>query len=74
MSVRLNLGMFKIMRTSIKVGVRTYATYANCRTLQKNYEYKLFSRSEGNYSCGIFIDFPKAFGIVDHNINSDVKY
>ena len=33
MSVRVKVRMFKIMRTSIKVGVRTYATYANCQTL-----------------------------------------
>ena len=33
MSVRVNVWMSKIMRTPIKVGVRTYATYANCRTL-----------------------------------------
>ena len=33
MSVRVNVRMSKIMRTPIQVGVRTYATYANCRTL-----------------------------------------
>ena len=33
MSVRVNVRMSKIMRTPIKVSVRTYATYANCRTL-----------------------------------------
>ena len=32
MSVRVNVRMSKIMRTPIKGGVRTYATYANCRT------------------------------------------
>ena len=30
----LNIQMFKIIRTLIKVGERMYATYANCRTLQ----------------------------------------
>ena len=33
MSVRLNIHMSKIIRTLIKVGIRTYATHANCRTL-----------------------------------------
>ena len=33
MSVLVNVRMSKIMRTLVKVGVRTYATYANCRTL-----------------------------------------
>ena len=32
MSVRLKVRMSKIMRTLINVVVRTYATYANCRT------------------------------------------
>ena len=34
MSVSVNVRMFKTMRTPIKVGVRTYATCANCRTLE----------------------------------------
>ena len=34
MSVHANVRMSKIMCTSIKVGKRTYATYANCRPLQ----------------------------------------
>ena len=33
MSVRVNVRMSKILLTSIKVGVRTYMTYANRRTL-----------------------------------------
>ena len=33
MSVRVNVRTPKIMCTPIEVGVRTYATYANCRTL-----------------------------------------
>ena len=33
MRVRVKVRMSKIMRTPIKVGLRTYATYANCRTL-----------------------------------------
>ena len=33
MSVRVNVRTSKIMCTPVKVGVRTYATYANCRTL-----------------------------------------
>ena len=33
MSVRVNVCMSKIMLTPIKVGVGTYITYANCRTL-----------------------------------------
>ena len=33
MSVRVNVRMSKIMLTSMKVGVRTYMTHANCRTL-----------------------------------------
>ena len=33
MSEHVNVRMSKIMRTPIKVGTRTYATYANCRTL-----------------------------------------
>ena len=36
MSVRVNVRTSKIMRTPIKVAVRTYATYANCRTLYWN--------------------------------------
>ena len=36
MGVRVNVRMFKIMCTPIKVRVRTYATYANCRTLGGN--------------------------------------
>ena len=32
MAVRVNVHISKIMRTSIKVNVRTYATYVNCRT------------------------------------------
>ena len=32
MSVRMNLHMFKIMRTPMKLGEATSATYANCRT------------------------------------------
>ena len=38
MSVRLNVHITKIMRTLTKVGVHTYATYANCRTLNKLYK------------------------------------
>ena len=34
MSVRANVRMSKIMCTPIKVGIRTYAMYANCRTLK----------------------------------------
>ena len=33
MSVRVNVRKSKIMRTSVKVSVLTYATYVNCRTL-----------------------------------------
>ena len=33
MSVRVNGHKSKFMRTPIKLGVRTYATYANCQTL-----------------------------------------
>ena len=33
MSVRVNIRIFKFMLTPIKLGVRTYATYVNCRTL-----------------------------------------
>ena len=33
MGVRVNVRMQKIMCTPIKVGVRTYATYANSRTV-----------------------------------------
>ena len=36
MSVRVNVRMSKIMRTPIKVGVSTYATYTNCRTLNED--------------------------------------
>ena len=32
MSIHVNVRMSKIMRTPIKVGVRRYAMYANCRT------------------------------------------
>ena len=32
-SVRVNAHMSKIMHTPIKIGLRTYATYTNCRTL-----------------------------------------
>ena len=34
MSVRVNVHMSKIMRTPIKVGIRTYVTNVNCRTLR----------------------------------------
>ena len=37
MSVRLNVHMSEIMRTLIKVGVRSYAMYANFQTLQDIY-------------------------------------
>ena len=33
MGVRVNVHSSKIMLTPIKVSVRTYVTYANCRTL-----------------------------------------
>ena len=33
MSVRVNVRMSNIVLTPIKLDVRTYATYANCRTL-----------------------------------------
>ena len=33
MSIRLNIRMSKTMHTLIKVGISTYATYANCRTM-----------------------------------------
>ena len=33
MSVLVNVHMSKIMLTPIKLGIRTYATYANYRTL-----------------------------------------
>ena len=36
MSVRVNVRIFKIMRTPIKVEERTYVTYANCRTLTRD--------------------------------------
>ena len=34
MAVLVNICMSKIMCTSIKVCVRSYATYANCQTLR----------------------------------------
>ena len=34
MSVHVNVRMSTIMRTPMKLGVHTYATYANCRTLK----------------------------------------
>ena len=34
MAVLVNICMSKIMCTSIKVFVRSYATYANCQTLR----------------------------------------
>ena len=37
MSKRFNVHIFKIMRTAIKLGIRTYVTYANCQTL--NYQF-----------------------------------
>ena len=37
MSIRVNAHMTKIMRTPIKLGVRTCATYANCQTLLRNW-------------------------------------
>ena len=33
MPVSVNEGMFNIIRTPIKVGVRMYAAYTNCPTL-----------------------------------------
>ena len=33
MSVRVNVRMSQIICTLKKIGVRTYATYANCQTL-----------------------------------------
>ena len=33
MRVHVNIHMAKIMHIPIKVGVRTYVMYANCRTL-----------------------------------------
>ena len=33
MSVRVKVRISKIMHTSVKVGVRAYATYANCQAL-----------------------------------------
>ena len=36
MSVVMNVCMFKIMRTPTKLGVRSYAMYANYRTLWTN--------------------------------------
>ena len=33
MSVRVNVRMSKIKRIAVIVSIRTYATYANCRTL-----------------------------------------
>ena len=39
MCARVNVRMSQIMRTQIKVGVRTYATYANCRTLGPQSQY-----------------------------------
>ena len=49
MSVRFNVPISKIMRTPLKVGVRTYATYANWRTLVStkyglHFEWNLFFR------------------------------
>ena len=39
MSVHVNVRMFKIMHMPIKVGVRTYVTYANCRILSQELMY-----------------------------------
>ena len=39
MNVRVNVRMPKIMRTSIKEGVRTYAKYVYCQTLDYPFLY-----------------------------------
>ena len=43
MSVLVNVHMSKIMRTPIKLGVRTYAKYANCRTLNVFFFWNFFN-------------------------------
>ena len=49
MSIRVNISMSKIMRTSIKVGLRTYAAYANYESLN---EWKAITE---NFSiCSLF--------------------
>ena len=40
MSVRVNVRMFKIMLMPIKLGVRTYSTYANFWTLNNIKKFK----------------------------------
>ena len=40
MSIPVNVCMSKIMRMPIKVGVRIYATYANCPTLTNKKTWK----------------------------------
>ena len=37
MGIHVNKYSSKIMRISVKVGVRTYMTYANCKTLTSFY-------------------------------------
>ena len=43
MGVRVNVRMFKIVRTLTKVGVRTYTTYAHCRALGNTLEQQKIS-------------------------------
>ena len=45
MSVHLNVRISKVMRTPIKKGVRTYATYANCLNLNDE-EHVMHSKSD----------------------------
>ena len=46
MSVHLNIQMSKIMHILIKVGERTYAMYANCRTLKPSLIFCFWLRRE----------------------------
>ena len=54
MSERINVHISKIMRTPIKLGVRTYATYANCRTLCVNKLFLCTARLWNSLPIGCF--------------------
>ena len=64
MSVRVNVHMSKIMRTLIRVGERTYATYANYLTLDILFVFNGRRCQKSSIGDAIFTNVTETLGFV----------
>ena len=71
MSERVNVRMSKIMPTPIKIGVHTYATYVNCRTI----DWFLYDENVGNEWVQSSFSQPASIHLFkDNNRNTRKRY